>query len=141
MEASPQRDSAATRPAEAGSSRAALVRPGVECIEAPLAGARLDLAATIAALGRRDVMHVLVEGGAAVHGALLDADLCDRAAIFIAPMVLGDRAAWPLADQAHPAHTMAQARRLVDVRSRPLGDDVLVEGRFLLHPARATESR
>lgn len=110
--------------------RAALERPGVVCVAAALDGERLDLAAVLAELARRGVEHLLVEGGSLVHGALLDADLADRAAIFVAPVVLGDRAARPLCEQAHPAHTMAQGRRLMDVRIRALGEDVLVEGRF-----------
>lgn len=117
-------------PSPSAAARAAMARPGVELVEMPLSEGRIDLAWLLGELARRSIRSLLVEGGGPVHGAFLDADLADHMAVFVAPLVLGDRAARTLADMARPAHLIAQARRLVDVRTRTLGDDVLIEGRI-----------
>jgi diaminohydroxyphosphoribosylaminopyrimidine deaminase/5-amino-6-(5-phosphoribosylamino)uracil reductase len=97
-------------------------------VEAPLDPAgRLDLRAVLDLLAARDVMRLLVEGGAKVHGAFLASRLAQRAAIFVAPRILADASAIPLAD-AGPRERMADAFRLSSPSVRRLGDDVLIEG-------------
>ncbi len=110
--------------------RAALSAAGAGLIELPLDGSgRVALPALLSALGARDVMQLLVEGGGRVIGALLDADLLDRLATFVAPVVLGDPLARPLAHRSVAVQNLAQAHRLTHVRTRTFGDDVLIEGR------------
>lgn len=96
----------------------------------PSAGAArptdLDLATALRELGRREVLSVLCEGGAEVHGALLREGLADEAAIFIAPLFLGD-AGVPLG-RFRPG---AAAPRLESARSEALGSDVLITGTVL----------
>ena len=112
----------------------ALRRPGVELLEMPLGeDGRIALGPLLVALARRDVMQLLVEGGGRVLGALLDADLVDRLAVFVAPVVLGDPLGRPLAHRAHPVQNLSQASRLTNVRTRTFGDDVLIEGRLTRH--------
>jgi diaminohydroxyphosphoribosylaminopyrimidine deaminase/5-amino-6-(5-phosphoribosylamino)uracil reductase len=104
--------------------------PGVTLLEVPRApgpGGPLDLRAALAALGRRDVVRVLCEGGARVHGSLLAEDLVDRVSVFVAPVLLGDAQARPLAE-GREVGALADALRLRDVRVRRLGDDTLIEG-------------
>lgn len=113
--------------------RDALRRAGehaVELIEAPLEGSTIDLAWTLRELGRRDVMRLLVEGGGRVHGALLERGLADRAEIFVAPLVLGDPGARPLAELARPPMNIAEAFRLTDLDIAVLGHDVRFRGRI-----------
>ena len=119
-------------PGVAADRRAALsTREGVELIEAPVsARGRLDLGDILRELGRRDVMRLLVEGGSELHGALFGEDLADRAEIFVAPVVLGDQAARPLASLPDPPHKMADATRLEDVEIDRFGDDVRFRGRI-----------
>jgi diaminohydroxyphosphoribosylaminopyrimidine deaminase/5-amino-6-(5-phosphoribosylamino)uracil reductase len=50
---------------------------------------RPSIARTLAALARRDVQSVLVEGGARIHGAFIAAGLVDRVALFVAPRLAG----------------------------------------------------
>ncbi|MDQ3031820.1 MAG: bifunctional diaminohydroxyphosphoribosylaminopyrimidine deaminase/5-amino-6-(5-phosphoribosylamino)uracil reductase RibD [Myxococcota bacterium] len=129
--------------------RDALRRNGVELIEAPLEGGAgeggageggaLDLAWTLRELGRRDVMRLLVEGGGRVHGALLERGLADRAEIFVAPLVLGDRDARPLAEVTRPPMTIAEAFRLADLDIAVLGHDVRFRGRIERAPRPAVE--
>lgn len=100
-------------------------------IEAPLGeSGAIDLRWVLAELGRRDVMRLLVEGGGRLHGALIDAGLADRAEIFVAPLVLGDREGRPLAERARPPTKIADALRLEDLEIEVLGRDVRFGGRF-----------
>jgi diaminohydroxyphosphoribosylaminopyrimidine deaminase / 5-amino-6-(5-phosphoribosylamino)uracil reductase len=79
-------------------------------------------------LGRRRMTNVLVEGGAAVFGALFDAELVDEVLAFIAPKIVGGRESkTPVAGKRR--ELMAQALSLADVRWQQVGEDLLVRGR------------
>jgi len=63
---------------------------GVEVLEMPADGhGRVDLEPLLDELGRRGVTALLVEGGSAVHGSFVDADLVDEAVLFVAPLLIG----------------------------------------------------
>lgn len=88
----------------------------------------LDLRAVLSLLGKRDVLVALCEGGAALHGALLSQRLYDEAALFVAPLLLGERGV-PLATGL--ADTGVEgAPRLAAVRTESLGPDTLIKGLF-----------
>jgi len=68
----------------------ALAVKGIEIVRvAPGAQGRPDTGVVLAELSRRNVTRLLVEGGAAVHAAFLDAGLADALEIFTAPILLG----------------------------------------------------
>lgn len=74
----------------AAAVRNEIARRGHEVYAAPLGpDGRLDLAAILTELGHRGVRSVLVEGGAHLAGALLDAGLVDRVVAYLAPLLLG----------------------------------------------------
>jgi diaminohydroxyphosphoribosylaminopyrimidine deaminase/5-amino-6-(5-phosphoribosylamino)uracil reductase len=98
-------------------------------LELPLASGRVDLRSLLAELGRRDVMRLLVEGGGTLLGALADADLLDRMAVFVAPILLGDPEARPVLRRSAPVPTLSLGLRLDHVATHVFGSDVLVEGR------------
>jgi diaminohydroxyphosphoribosylaminopyrimidine deaminase/5-amino-6-(5-phosphoribosylamino)uracil reductase len=117
-------------PQAAARRRMQLERCGVELEEVALdAGGRLRLLHVLRALARRDVMRLLVEGGARVHGAFLEQGLADRAAVFLAPRILGDAKAVSLAD-GRPKLRLSQAFSLGSVQVRRFGSDILVDGRI-----------
>jgi diaminohydroxyphosphoribosylaminopyrimidine deaminase/5-amino-6-(5-phosphoribosylamino)uracil reductase len=60
--------------------RAALTGCGVELIDVPAGPAGVDIGAALAALARRGITRLLVEGGAQIAASLLRADLVDRIA-------------------------------------------------------------
>ena len=67
--------------------------PGVQPLDAPLGpDGRVDLPAALAALGRHEVNHVLVECGSVLAGAFLAAGLVDELVYYLAPSILGDAA-------------------------------------------------
>lgn len=106
---------------------AALTAAGVELIGVKAAQGKLALREVLRALARRNVMKLLVEGGADVHGAFLDAGLADRVSVFVAPRILGDAGALPFARGA-TKRRMRDALDLVHVTHQRFGDDLLVTG-------------
>jgi diaminohydroxyphosphoribosylaminopyrimidine deaminase/5-amino-6-(5-phosphoribosylamino)uracil reductase len=96
---------------------------------------RLRLDAVLRALHELGVEELLVEGGPTVHGAFLDAGVVDRVWIALAPALLGDARALPLA-AGHARERIADALPLRFTRERRLGPDLLIEGS--LSPAEAT---
>jgi diaminohydroxyphosphoribosylaminopyrimidine deaminase/5-amino-6-(5-phosphoribosylamino)uracil reductase len=116
---------ACVAPAPAGPA-AALRARGVRVLELPDNGGRVDLRALLEALRALDVIAVLAEGGGELGGALAAASLVDRVAFFVAPRLLGGREApGPLGGRGRP---LKEALALVDVTTRRLGDDLLIEG-------------
>ncbi len=104
------------------------VRAGVELIGVKRGrDGHLSLRAVLQALAARGVKTVLVEGGAQLHGALLDAGLATRAAVFVAPVILGDARAIPLAAGKGVA-TIAAGYRMRTPKITRLGPDILFEG-------------
>lgn len=100
---------------------------GGDLLALPGPEGRVDLAALLDALGRRDILSLLVEGGAAVHGAFFDADLVDRVQAIIAPIIAGGADA-PSAVAGVGVRLMADAHRLREVEVGAAGDDLIISG-------------
>jgi len=112
---------------DAGPARvAAIAASGATVIPVATRDGRIDLHAALAALAAREVRAVLVEGGGEVHGAFVDAGLVDRVALFLAPRLLGGRAATPAV--AGVGRALESAPRIVGLQVTRVGDDLLVEG-------------
>jgi diaminohydroxyphosphoribosylaminopyrimidine deaminase/5-amino-6-(5-phosphoribosylamino)uracil reductase len=99
---------------------------GVEIIAVPLRNQRLDLIRAMTELGRRDLQCILLEGGGGLAGAMLRAQLLNRVMIFIAPKLIGGSGHELLAGTG--VAKMADAVTLNDLRLRPVGEDILIEG-------------
>ena len=100
-----------------------------EHVSVPLREGVLDLRAALELLAARGINEVQVEAGATLAGALLGAGLVDEILLYVAPVLLGDRAR-PLFDGLR-VDEMAQRLRLEIVETRRIGQDV----RVLLRPA------
>ena len=83
----------------------------------------LDLGAALAELGKRGLTRILVEGGARLAGALLEADLVDRVAWFHAPSLLGGDALPAI--EAFGVTELKSAPRFKRLSLAELGEDVL----------------
>jgi diaminohydroxyphosphoribosylaminopyrimidine deaminase/5-amino-6-(5-phosphoribosylamino)uracil reductase len=117
-----QRSAARTIVAHA-SRRARDLGPGVELLRCRRGPGGVDLRDLLAKLAARGVTHLLVEGGAAVHGAFLRGGLADRVALFVAPKLAGDGPAWI----AGPGVArMADALPLRGLSIERVGPDLLV---------------
>jgi diaminohydroxyphosphoribosylaminopyrimidine deaminase/5-amino-6-(5-phosphoribosylamino)uracil reductase len=84
-----------------------------------------DPRAALDALHGRGVRHVLLEGGATLAGAFIEAGCVDEAVAYIAPVLLG---AGPPALGPAGIGTMSAALRLSDPRIERLGPDVRITG-------------
>ncbi|MBN2624728.1 MAG: RibD family protein, partial [Acidimicrobiales bacterium] len=92
-----------------------------------------DLGDVLDDLGDRQVLQLLVEGGATVAGAFHRAGLVDRYVLYLAPALFGGDDAPGLFSGAGAA-TMSDVWRGHITRVTPLGDDIRVD----LQPARST---
>lgn len=92
---------------------------------------RVAWAAVLAALTRRDVMQLMVEGGSTVLTGALEAGIIDKLSLFYAPVLIGGTASLPLWG-GDGVPDLGTAPRLSRVRQYRLGGDWAVEG--YLHP-------
>lgn len=90
----------------------ASVPPGVEAV---VAGAeQVDLASALDALRARGLRHVLCEGGPALAGALLAADLVDELCLTVSPHLVGGRGPYVLTSDSELDRRLALAHLLHD---------------------------
>lgn len=113
--------------------RRALVEAGATVVVCAAREGRVDLAVALRELAAREIRGVLVEGGAEVHGAFLVAGLVDHVVAFVAPRLLGGRAA--RAALAGEGLELARAVRLGPLAARGVGDDLCIEADVLRRPA------
>ena len=95
---------------------------------APVSAGRFDLEAVLKLLAARDINEVQVEAGATLAGAFVAAGLADEILLYIAPVLLGERARPLFAGLGIDA--MAQRAQLKVVDARAMGEDQ----RLLLQP-------
>ncbi|WP_411835030.1 bifunctional diaminohydroxyphosphoribosylaminopyrimidine deaminase/5-amino-6-(5-phosphoribosylamino)uracil reductase RibD [Pseudoxanthomonas mexicana] len=100
-------------------------------VVAPVVGGRFDLLAVLELLAARDINEVQVEAGATLAGAFVAAGLADEILLYVAPVLLGDRARPLFAGLGIEA--MAQRAHLRVVDARAIGEDQ----RLLLQPSSA----
>ena len=97
---------------------------------APVHAGRFDLDAVLQLLAAREINEIQVEAGATLAGGFLAAGLVDELLLYVAPVILGERAR-PMFDGL-PIDTMEERLRMEIVESRRIGDDV----RLLMRPRR-----
>jgi diaminohydroxyphosphoribosylaminopyrimidine deaminase / 5-amino-6-(5-phosphoribosylamino)uracil reductase len=88
---------------------------------APAIGSSFDLKVVLELLAARGVNEVQVEAGATLSGAFIAAGLVDELLLYVAPVLLGDRARPLFGGLGIDA--MAQRVRLKIVDSRAIGED------------------
>lgn len=100
-----------------------------ELIGVPRNERGVDLNRVLQALGARDIVRLMVEGGAQVHGSFIESGAADRAAIFVAPRIMGDPEAISFA-LGGPVERIDESHRLVRTAVRTFGQDWLITGDF-----------
>ena len=103
----------------------------VERATVPVQGGRFDLEAVLRLLAARGINEVQVEAGATLAGAFVAAGLVDEVLLYVAPVLLGERARPLFAGLGIDA--MAQRWQLKAVDARAIGED----HRLLLVPIKA----
>jgi diaminohydroxyphosphoribosylaminopyrimidine deaminase/5-amino-6-(5-phosphoribosylamino)uracil reductase len=105
----------------------ALQAAACEVLRLPGSGGMVHLEPLMRLLGERRLTNVLVEGGGELLGQMVAGGLVDRVMVFVAPKLIGGRAApSPLAGEG--IASLAEALSLVNVRVEQVGPDILVEG-------------
>jgi len=67
----------------------ALARAGVEIVRTRNRRGHVCLDTVMAELGRREILRALLEAGAELNGAALEADIVDKLVLFYAPKIMG----------------------------------------------------
>ena len=90
-------------------------------------GERVDLTALMRLLAARDLTSVFVEGGGTLNFSLLAAGLVDKVHAFIAPKIVGGKAALTSVEGEGFAE-LADAVELKELTTEPVGADILLTG-------------
>lgn len=114
------------QPVDSAKARA-LIRAGVEVFRVPARRGHADLHAVIRELGRRQILSVLLEAGAELNGAALQAGIVDKMILFYAPKIMGTGGV-PMA--RIPSSWFAKSPALENLTVRPCGPDFVVQGYF-----------
>jgi diaminohydroxyphosphoribosylaminopyrimidine deaminase/5-amino-6-(5-phosphoribosylamino)uracil reductase len=103
---------------------------GINAQLAPVAvrEGRFDLPAVLSLLAERGVNEIQLEAGATLAGAFMSAGLVDEVLLYVAPVLLGERARPMFEGLA--IDTMAQKLKMTIVESRYIGQDI----RLLMRP-------
>ncbi len=113
--------------------RAAFQKQGVRVLEVYSGVGGLDLLEIVSSLRKEGVRQLMVEGGAQVHGAFVDAGLVDEVAWFLAPKLIGGLQA-PSALAGQGIAQLEEALLLEAFEIENLGPDLLlsalVQGRL-----------
>jgi diaminohydroxyphosphoribosylaminopyrimidine deaminase/5-amino-6-(5-phosphoribosylamino)uracil reductase len=121
----PARALVAVGPAAAPARVAALQAAGATVVRCPVHDGRVDVGALLARLFALEVRAVLVEGGGEIHASFLEAGVVDRVALFVAPMLVGGRAAPGVV--GGEGRELKSALRLERPVVTAFGDDLLIE--------------
>jgi diaminohydroxyphosphoribosylaminopyrimidine deaminase/5-amino-6-(5-phosphoribosylamino)uracil reductase len=108
--------------------RAALEARGATVVELPGPGGKVDLAAMLRDLARREVNELHVEAGHKLNGSLLREGLVDELLVYLAPSLIGQGR-----DMANfgPIAELAQALPLEFTSTQRLGPDLLIVARVI----------
>ncbi len=105
----------------------ALAKVGAEVVELPAKGGMVDLEKLLKFLGKRQIVSIMVEGGAAVFGSLFEEYLVDKVLVFIAPIIIGGHEAKnPV--EGKGVEKLSQATGFTRVKVEKIGSDVLISG-------------
>jgi diaminohydroxyphosphoribosylaminopyrimidine deaminase/5-amino-6-(5-phosphoribosylamino)uracil reductase len=117
----------ATTDSAGASRKRELVKRGVEVLTLPSVRGKVSLPALMRELGQRGVTALLLEGGGELHAAMLKANLVNHVRLYVAPALLGGTDAKGVIGGKSPAR-LASALRLRNVKTRSIGEDLVLEG-------------
>jgi diaminohydroxyphosphoribosylaminopyrimidine deaminase/5-amino-6-(5-phosphoribosylamino)uracil reductase len=113
---------------EDSARRAALEAQGATVIPMPGPGGKVDLAAMLRDLARREVNELHVEAGHKLNGSLLREGLVDELLVYLAPKLMG--AGRDMANLG-PFTELSQARPLEFVSTQRIGPDLRILARVV----------
>ena len=99
----------------------------VEQIPQPTVEGHPDLTAAVKHLGKREIMSLMIEGGAMVNWAALSSGIVDKIFFYYAPKILAGTGAVPFSAGAGFSH-LGDAAQVRSIRLHRFGEDFAVEG-------------
>jgi diaminohydroxyphosphoribosylaminopyrimidine deaminase / 5-amino-6-(5-phosphoribosylamino)uracil reductase len=105
----------------------ALEKRGVKVVQIGAKRGHVDLRKVLGTLGKRHVLSVLLEAGAALNGAALEAGIVDKMMLFYTPKIMGTGGV-PMADIS--SRWFPKAPSLSNLTLHGFGADFAVEGYF-----------
>ncbi|HSS93846.1 MAG TPA: dihydrofolate reductase family protein, partial [Candidatus Dormibacteraeota bacterium] len=115
---------ATTRPGKVGAAETLLLPSSSD--------GQVELSPLLDELGRRGILSVLVEGGAAVHASFFAQGLVDKVQAYVAPIVIGGReATGPVGGKG--ITNLVDAIHLSRLDTTRIGDDLLISGYVDVH--------
>jgi diaminohydroxyphosphoribosylaminopyrimidine deaminase / 5-amino-6-(5-phosphoribosylamino)uracil reductase len=107
----------------------ALAAAGAQILVAAGENAPARVTSALEQLGSEGVTSVLLEGGPRLAGAFFDAQEIDELRLFVAPLLIGDRAArGPI--EGTGSERIADALRASDLQCERIDDDLLLTARL-----------
>ncbi len=100
---------------------------GVEQISPPMRDGRPDMRGVVRRLGELVLTSVLIEGGAMVNWAALNAEVVDKVFLYYAPKILAGTGSVPFAGGSGYRH-IKEAAHVKSFRLHRFGEDFAVEG-------------
>ena len=109
-------------------NKAALLEAaGIELLTVPTKDGRTDLKALMKILGERGIDSILLEGGATLNFAALQAGIVDKVQVYIAPKLIGgETAKTPVGGEG--IEKLSQAFSVIELKASTVGEDILLEG-------------
>jgi len=105
----------------------ALERAGVAVVRVPAKRGHVDLHAVLRNLGKHQILNVLLEAGAELNGAALEAGIVDKMILFYAPKIMGTGGV-PIA--SIPSKWFPKSPALTNITINRYGPDFCVQGYF-----------
>ncbi len=90
---------------------------------------QLDLKVVLKNLAKKEITSLLVEGGSQVHSSFLNNGLVDQVNLFYGSFFLGSDGISVVGKLG--LDRVDQAKKLVDLKTRRFGDDIMVKGFFI----------
>jgi len=115
-----------TQPPNSPKARA-LTKAGAEIVQLKSKRGRVDLHAVLRELGKRQLLNVLLEAGAELNGAALEAGIVDKMILFYAPKIMGAGGV-PMA--RIPSKWFPDSPSLTNITINRYGPDFAVQGYF-----------
>ena len=106
----------------------ALERAGVAVVRVPAKRGHVDLDAVLRDLGKHQILNVILEAGAELNGAALEAGIVDKMILFYAPKIMGTGGV-PMADLP-AARWFPKSPALTNITVNRYGPDFCVQGYF-----------
>lgn len=100
---------------------------GAEVLMVKTMQGRVDLRDVMQKLGKRDILSVLIEGGAEINASALKSGIVDKVVAFIAPLLMTGKDSLCSLGGESPSR-LGKAVRLTRVTSKFVGQDLMVAG-------------